>query len=138
MRPKTTSEELADIVREAHGVCKDLRGLIRQGEAVVQAIQVAAHVSVDQRIAAEIERGLAQYTKDIKAAIDKGKADVFERFAALCDDVLSDTATGLDGMPSFEELARAQATLKRARKAAEDELPRLMSELSWPSPRRTR
>lgn len=103
-RPET--DELRELIREAHGLLKDLRVERRAVEQLLDGIPA----KVDARIEERVKVGLEALSEATRKTIDAATDRVFARF-----DRLADTLTGTNkaqrrqGKRPLEELFREHA-----------------------------
>jgi LPS O-antigen subunit length determinant protein (WzzB/FepE family) len=96
---------LREATREAHAALKDLKGAIKEGRELVAAIDKMAQIAVEDRLKPVVEKGLEDFGKNLRQAIDVATDSVYERF-----DKIADLLTGEDktskrrGQPSIPEL----------------------------------
>lgn len=104
-----SEEELAalrEATKRAHEVLKDLRQMVREAKDLVQVIDKAAGVAVEQRVQPAVDQGLEEFSEALKTAIDDGTEAVFKRFDTISDTLLGeDKASRRQGKPSIAELA---------------------------------
>ncbi|MEV0993436.1 hypothetical protein [Nonomuraea sp. NPDC050202] len=103
MSDPNAAEELREVIREAHGLLKDLRAERRAIEQLLDGIPA----KVDDRITTALEAGLKDLTEATGKAIDKATANVFHRFETL-EAILTgtDRASQRAGRPPLEDLLR--------------------------------
>jgi heme oxygenase len=107
MEPRDEVAELRAATREAHEVLKDLRRTVKEAMQFRAAMEHAAQVSVDEQVKAVVEKGLDDYGRALKLAIDDATRLVYKRFDRLADILLGeDKATKRRGKPSLPELSR--------------------------------
>jgi hypothetical protein len=78
-------KELREATRHAHEAIKDLRGVIREANETVAEVQKIMHDSVNDRLDAEVARGLEEYKTALSAAIEDATDRVFKRFDYLAE-----------------------------------------------------
>ena len=79
MSDQTSAEELRELIREAHGVLKDMRAERREIEQLLDGIPG----KVDDRIKDGMTSGLANLGEATKQAMDASVAKVFAEFDRL-------------------------------------------------------
>lgn len=105
----TTAEtSLRDAVREAHGVLKDMRGVLaelRQERRSVEQLLDGIPSRVDERIERQVVEGLAELGTQTDKAMRASVAKVISEFDRLADIFLGkDEKTRGPGRESLEEL----------------------------------
>lgn len=108
----TPAEELRELIREAHGLMKDLKAERREITALLDDIPA----KVNTRIAEALTVGLDELGKQTRKAMDTSVAKVgreFERLEAIFTG--TDRASRRNGKPPLEDLIR------QARAVEEDE-----------------
>jgi hypothetical protein len=93
--------ELRELVREAHGVTKDLRQAIREAKQVQSTLPEAAAA----RIETAVEKGLSEYSAVLADSIEKATQAVFRRFDTIAAVCLGEDAKSVrEGKLTLKEL----------------------------------
>jgi hypothetical protein len=109
MPEQTPAEELRELIREGHGLVKDIRTERRAVEQLLDGIPARVEASIKDTV----ERGLVALRETTKTAMDRSVAKVFAEF-----DRLQGLLTGTHpshvrkGKPPLEDLIRAYAETK--------------------------
>ena len=117
-KPKTPAEEAADLreaVREAHEAMKGLRDLMREIRTLRAEVEETASRVFDERMASQIQAGLASYDATIKTAIDAATDAVDQRFKTITDILLGEDRESVrKGLPSLTDYAHQIAAQRGA------------------------
>lgn len=110
-KTETPAAEMRELIREGHGLLKDLRAERREIERLLNGIPA----KVDARIEERVKAGLEALSETTRKTIDAATERVFARF-----DRLADTLTGTDkaqrrqGKRPLEQLVREHCDAKGA------------------------
>lgn len=115
------SDELRELIREAHGAIRDLKTVMKEFKALRDSIpQMMADAY--ENIAAEVVRdGLAHYGEQLEVAIKKTDKAIDKRFQGIVDILLAeDKHSKQSGQRSLRELIALHTTGRDAHRALED------------------
>lgn len=82
-RMERAAEDLRTLLREGHELLRDLRATVKEARPLAERL---VEDVMQERLAAEVQRGLDEYATTIRDAMDKAVAKVgaeFERLAAI-------------------------------------------------------
>lgn len=87
----TPAEELRELIREAHGVQKDMRGLLKQVDAKLEEMDKRAHIIVDDALTERVSAGLEAYHEMIEQSSKEASEAVYRKFDLIYKTLIGDT-----------------------------------------------
>jgi hypothetical protein len=95
--------QLREVIREAHGVTKDLRAAIKEAKQVTSGLPDAVQMHMSQAVAA----GLDEYAGSLERAIVQAEKKISTRFDVLGAVYLGEDPQSIEeGRESLEDLVK--------------------------------
>jgi hypothetical protein len=105
-------EELREVIREAHGVIKDLTRLLRESKEERGFIDAYMDERFTEQVDRIITEGLDRYKTTLESAIEEGEKAVLDRFEAMGNVLLGeDWQSRIEGKKSLPDVIAEAAAM---------------------------